>query len=462
MHPGEASEPSAPRGEASAEANSTANAEANATSNATPLARHGRLPRRHPVVSLIKGLAIALVVVVVSAGSIGAIATWQILGGAKPTAQFTAAVPSGAASTAPAVSAYSGEVNMLVVATDTRTGQGAAFSDPADQRASSGAGQNDTNLLVHINADHSQMLVISLPRDLEFPFPACPNGSGGTTPASSQAMLNTALVRGGTKGGLQCAADAVSQLTGVRIDYAALATFSDVVSMSNAIGGVTVCLATPIDDDNVTPALHLKAGNVNLVGAQAGAFLRSREGVGYGGDTSRISSQQIFMSAMMRKIVSAGTLTNPVKLYGLASTAVRSVQLSSTLDPKTLVTIGLAIKGIGLSNMVFLAYPNLPDPADSNRVIPDPAGVAILRSALQSGTHVALSPNSLGQAAVTQSPAAQGAPATSAPATPPAAPATKPSGAGSGAPTPQSTSAVLPGTATGQNASQQTCAAKKY
>ncbi len=438
--------------------------------NVGSIARHGRLPRSNATTALLKGVGIVLAVLLVSGASVGAYAAWSILGGARPSAQFTAAVPSGATKQTAPISAARGEVNMLVVATDTRTGQGAAFSDPADQRASSGAGQNDTNLLVHINKDHSQMLVISLPRDLELPFPACPNSSGGTTPASSQAMLNTALLRGGTKFGLQCAADAVSQLTGVQIQYAALATFSDVVSMSNAIGGVTVCLATPVDDNNVTPALHLQAGDVNLVGAQAGAFLRSREGVGYGGDTSRISSQQIFMSAMMRKIVSAGTLTNPVKLYGLSSTAVRSVQLSSTLDPKTLVTIGLAIKNIGLSNMVFLAYPNLPDPANSNRVIPDPAGVAVLRSALQSGTQVALSPNSLGQAAVA-APGASAAPQASSPAAAPAAPATSSSSASasasasssaSAAPSPSKTTAVLPGTATGQNASQQTCAAKKY
>jgi LCP family protein required for cell wall assembly len=429
-----------------------------------PIARHGRLGRGHPARQALGLIGIVLAVVLVSATSVAAIATWQVFRQGKPAVAFEVRGPSGKATAAPDISAYSGEVNMLVVATDTRTGQGAGFQDAANQAASSGAGNNDTNLLIHINKDHTSMAVISLPRDLEVAFPACKNDKGGTTPASSQAMLNTALDRGGDKLGLSCAAAAVSELTGVQINYGALITFDGVVSMSTAIGGVTVCLATPLVDNNVTPALDLPAGNVPLVGAEAGAFLRSRHGVGFGGDTARISNQQVFMSSMMRQIVNGGVLTNPVKLYGLASTALKNVELSNTLDAATLVKIGVAIRAIGLSNIVFLQYPSVDDPTDPNRLVPDQAGVAVLKRALQSNQRIQLSPGSLGQSAVL-APGASPAPSAPAPApsaTTPAAGATGSASApASATPSPSSSAAVLPSTATGQDASQQTCTAKK-
>lgn len=100
--------------------------------------------------------------------------------------------------------------------------------------------------------------------------------------------------------------------------------------MADAVGGVDVCLATPIHDTDVSPALNLEAGNRTLRGAQAAAFLRSRLGVGDGSDLGRISNQQTFMSALARQTVSAGTLTNPAKVLRLANTAFQHMTLSDT------------------------------------------------------------------------------------------------------------------------------------
>ncbi len=43
-------------------------------------------------------------------------------------------------------------------------------------------------------------------------------------------------------------------------------TFDGVVAMADAVGGVEVCLATPIVDTDVSPALDLQAGNQELSG----------------------------------------------------------------------------------------------------------------------------------------------------------------------------------------------------
>lgn len=429
--------------------------------SAKPAARHGRLSTPHPALGIVKGVALALAVVLVSGVSVGAIATWRVLDEAQPTVDLVAP-PGRTTKPIPALTAQTGTVNMLLVSTDTRTGQGAMFADPADQKASSGVGNNDVNLLLHIAADHKSMQVISFPRDLQIPIPDCPNGTGGLTPGSEKAALNSALSRGGEKLGISCAASTITKLTGLQIDYAAKITFLGTIAMSDAIGGVSVCLATDVVDDDVTPALDLKAGTRTLVGAQAMAFLRSRHGVGDASDLGRVSNQQTFMSAMMRKLVSTGTLTDPAKVYRLATATAENVQLSSSLSPTTLAKIALAVKAVGLSNITFLSYPVTDDPDDGAHVIPQADAAALLDTALLHDQPVELSPNSLGRAAVL-APGSKGSASASPSASASASPSTSVSAsapASAAASASPSSSATLPDTVTGQKADQITCAKK--
>jgi anionic cell wall polymer biosynthesis LytR-Cps2A-Psr (LCP) family protein len=210
-----------------------------------------------------------------------------------------------------------------------------------------------------------------------------------------------------------------------------------------------VCLATPGVDPYTNPALNLPAGNQTLVGAEALSFLRSRHGVGDGSDLGRISNQQVFMSALTRKIVSGGVLSNPFDLYPLAKAAVSNMQLSDTLtNPTTLVQIGLALKDVGLQNMVFLQYPAVSDPDDPNRVIPDESAADILDAALVADQPVVLS-GSPGRAA-------ELAPGQT--ATPTATPAPSAGSTTTPAPAASSSPAVtLPSSVTGQTAAETTC-----
>jgi len=439
------------------------------------VARHGRLRRRGPVGLVARLLGITVVVGLVSSTSVAAIATWQVLGTAQPTVSL--AVPGTTASPVPELTAQSGEVNMLLVATDTRTGQGGGFDDPANQAASTGVGNNDTTVLVHISEDHTNMAVISFPRDLMLPIPECTNDSGETTPASSKAMLNTALSRGGEQYGLACVARTIGQLTGLQIDYAGSIAFGGVVSMADAVGGVEVCLATPIKDDDVVPAIDLPAGTQTLSGVEAGAFLRSRHGVGDASDLGRISNQQTFMSALARQVVSAGTLTDPTKVLRLARTAFENMTLSDTLSsPTTLAQIAIAVNTVGLSDMVFVQYPVADDPANRNRVVVDTEAAALLNSVLQAGQPVVLGEDSLGRSAIIDPDAPAPAPAPApTPSSTTAAPdagdeATPGAGAGAGAtdaptettaPAPAPAATPLPSSVSGQSADQVTCAVKK-
>lgn len=431
------------------------------------IARHGRLRRGHPAAFVAKVTAAALAVVLVSTASVAAIATWQVLQGAPPTVRL--AGPDGSsASPVPQLTAQTGEVNLLLIGTDTREGLGAGFDDAANQQASSGAGKNDSTVLVHISEDHTNMAVVSFPRDLIVPMPACPNDDGTTSPATSGAMLNTALGRGGPQNGLSCVAQTIGQLTGLQIDYAGSITFEGVVSMADAVGGVEVCLATPIRDTEVQPALDLPAGTRTLSGAEAGAFLRSRYGVGDSSDLGRISNQQTFLSALARQTVSAGTLTDPTKVLAIARVAFANMTLSDTLgDASTLAKLALAVNTVGLSNMVFVQYPAVDDPADRNRVLVDEASASILNEALQRDLPLALSADSLGRSAVLDpdaaAPSSPAAPSTGVPDEP-TTPATDAVPTDGAAPVPSSaapTAAALPDDVSGQSADQVTCAAKR-
>jgi anionic cell wall polymer biosynthesis LytR-Cps2A-Psr (LCP) family protein len=214
-----------------------------------------------------------------------------------------------------------------------------------------------------------------------------------------------------------------------------------------------VCLASPVKDDYTNPPLDLPAGNNTIVGDTALSFLRSRHGVGDGSDLGRISNQQVFLSALARKVVSGGVLSNPVQLYALAKAAVNNITPSETLtNPTTLVQIALALKDTGLENMVFVQYPAVSDPDNPNRVVPQESAADALNEALVKDQPVKLT-GSTGRAA--EDPTATASPtpspsASTAPVTPDTGSTPAPTATGGG-------QVELPPTITGQTAAQPTC-----
>ena len=389
--------------------------------------RHGQQKSHSPVGNLLRLLGIAVAVVAISSVSIAAIAVWGLASEVKGIQ--LSHLPGTSTANVANVGAIEGGVNLLLTGTDTRTGQGGAFSTKDELAGSSGLGNNDVTMLIHIAADHQSVTVISFPRDMMIPVPSCPRAGGGSYPAERQAMLNSTLARGD----LPCVVLTIEKLTGVEIPFAAKITLDGVTAMSDAVGGVDVCVATPINDTYVIPAVHLAAGEHTLVGADALSFLRTRHGLVGGSDLARISNQQLFMSALARKVTGAGVLGNPLTLYPLAAAAVKNVTMSDTLtNPTTLVEIALALKNVGLSNMVFVQYPAVTDPSNPNRVVPQTSAAAALNSALAADKPVQLSGKVGGGAVLVP-----GAPSATATPTPDAV--------------------VLPSAITGQTAADQTC-----
>jgi anionic cell wall polymer biosynthesis LytR-Cps2A-Psr (LCP) family protein len=211
--------------------------------------------------------------------------------------------------------------------------------------------------------------------------------------------------------------------------------FKGVIEMSNAVGGVEVCVANPIHDTYTH--LDLAAGTQSLQGVKALQFLRTRHGVGDGSDLSRISNQQVFMSSLFRKIKSQGVLTNPVYLYSLANAAARNMTLSSNMtDLNVLVGLAGGLKKVSPDNMTFLQAPSmsgLPAP-NQGRVQLIPEQAQILFDKLKNDEPLVLANSNPGAGAQSS-------------ATPSATPAA----------TPSASSSTLPDWARGTKGSSKTC-----
>jgi LCP family protein required for cell wall assembly len=240
-----------------------------------------------------------------------------------------------------------GPINILLIGSDTRAGQGSTAY------GNSTANLADVIILLHVTADRSNAVALSFPRDLMVPQPECRNPEGGDPyPAKDLVQINATM----NSGGPACVLQTVQSLTGIKIPYLAMIDFKGVIAMSEVVGGVTVCVSEDINDDKTK--LYLEAGEHTLQGENALAFLRTRYGVGDGSDLSRISNQQVFLSALARKLKSENVLTNPFQMFRIGTAALENMQLSNSLT-NIGVMLGMAreVNDVDLDMITFIKLP---------------------------------------------------------------------------------------------------------
>ena len=121
----------------------------------------------------------------------------------------------------------------------------------------------------------------------------------------------------------------VQAFTGLRIDHYAEINLIGFYTLSNAIGGVPVCLNAPVNDPY--SGAHFSAGPQQISGSAAMSFVRQRHGLPQG-DLDRVRRQQAFLAGATSKILSAGVLTSPGKLTSLINAASGSLVLDSGFD----------------------------------------------------------------------------------------------------------------------------------
>ncbi|GAA1311838.1 hypothetical protein Psi02_72150 [Planotetraspora silvatica] len=146
----------------------------------------------------------------------------------------------------------------------------------------------------------------------------------------------------------------MEKLTKVRIDHFAALDFNGFITMSNALGGVDVYVARDVHDS--ANDITWKQGNVHLEGERAMLFVRQRYGLP-GGDFDRIKRQQAFLSAMAKKAISKGTLTNPFKLDAFLQATTKSITVDSEVSIGTLRDLALELRDIRAGDLLSTTMP---------------------------------------------------------------------------------------------------------
>ena len=209
-------------------------------------------------------------------------------------------------------------VTIVLMGSDTREGKGNGGFGSASEI---GGERSDTTIVMHISGDRKSAIGVSIPRDTTITLPTCKKDGkkvGGYTGRFNQAI---------ELGGPGCTIKAVEEMSGLDINNFMLVDFRGFKRIVDAIGGVEICLKEPVDDP--LSGLKLDAGKHVVEGEEALAFVRARKTLGDGSDTSRIRRQQAFISSLMRKVLSSGTLLNPASLLGVLDAATESL----TADP---------------------------------------------------------------------------------------------------------------------------------
>jgi LCP family protein required for cell wall assembly len=273
---------------------------------------------------------------------------------------------AGGGSTDAAVNDSTGRMQILILGSDTRDGLNGDYGTSDD---SNGYGKSDVMMLMDISEDNKRVSVISFPRDLLVDIPECKDEKTRQTyPARRGVMINEAM----GEAGIGCAVDTVNKLTGLKVDHFMMADFNAVKELTTAVGGVEVCTAKNINDPK--SHLNLTAGKHVVKGEKALAFVRTRHSVGFGSDLDRIKLQQQFLSSMIRKMKSAGTLTNPSKLFDLANAATKALTVDTGIGSvKKLADLAKDLQRVEPKNITFATVPVLDNPEDPATVILDEA-----------------------------------------------------------------------------------------
>ncbi|MDQ7911056.1 LCP family protein [Phytohabitans sp. ZYX-F-186] len=221
--------------------------------------------------------------------------------------------------------AVSGPLNYLIIGSDLRA------NDPeGGQRA-------DTIVIAHVPAGLGQAYLVSIPRDLRVEIPGYGTDKINAAFAYGRAPLLSAAVTG---------------LTGVNFDGAAIIDFSGFQHVVDLLGGVTMCVDTP------TRSIHtgrvFTAGCHQMSGAIALDYARQRYDLP-AGDFDRQRHHQQLLKAILAKASGSGLATNPLKLDQL----IRAVGSSLTVDTNgvPLQDLIFAMRGLRAGDLVGLQVP---------------------------------------------------------------------------------------------------------
>ena len=240
--------------------------------------------------------------------------------------------------------------NILIVGSDSRGDLAAGQGTQGRGKTFVTGQRSDTVILAHLfgNADKAQL--VSFPRDSWVTIPAFTDPTTGKTVAEHDGKLNSAFFEGGPS----LLVDTIESLTGVFVDHYMQIDFDGFQTIVNRLDGVEVCLSKPAKEKD--SGIDLQAGRQTIKGDQALAFVRQRKGLP-NGDVDRIRRQQQFIGAIVRKVLSAGTLANPLKLNGVITAATESLDVDKALTINDLQDLALRFRSFDAGGVIFTTVP---------------------------------------------------------------------------------------------------------
>lgn len=316
-------------------------------------------PERGRRSSIWRTLRLAMIVLSVLVFALSGTA-WAALSGSMGSSSALGGGPVG--------DAADGATDILLVGVDSRTdAQGRALPDDALRAIGAGAADGvvntDTMILVRVPNDGSRAVAFSIPRDSYVSIPGAfrRDKINSAYPGAKADEANRLVASGVTdpreidvrssEAGRQELVRAAADLTGLTVDHYAEVNLMGFYTLTNAIGGVDVCLKNPVDDE--LSGARFPAGPRTIAGHDALAFVRQRHGLP-NGDLDRIRRQQAFLASMSRKILSSGTLGDPLTLARLLDAVRGSVVLDGDWD---LLRFGQQMQDVSGGAVAFLTIP---------------------------------------------------------------------------------------------------------
>lgn len=264
-----------------------------------------------------------------------------------------------------------GATDILLVGIDSRTdAQGNELSQEEIDTLRAGEEEvtnTDTIILIRVPDDGSSATAVSIPRDTYVQNDDLGNTRlngvyGETKFLKERELEQTALESGeqpnedtidseSTDAGREALIDTVADISGIEVDHYAEVGLLGFVLLTDAVGGVDVCLNNAVDEP--MSGANFPAGSQTLDGADALSFVRQRHELPRG-DLDRITRQQVYMASLTNQILSSSTLTNPSKLNQLTGAVERSVVLDDGWDVMGLATQMQNLTG---GNVTFQTIP---------------------------------------------------------------------------------------------------------
>ena len=328
-----------------------------------PIAAAGRARNRRRRPALLAARSAAVLIAVSTLAVTGAAWQWQ---SAKNSLLNTIAALDPNSSDIRDRNAQNGDENFLIIGVDSRIGANGEIG-AGDTSIAEGA-RSDTIMLVNIPANRSRVVAVSFPRDLGITPVNCQawdpetgrygpvydrnTGEWSDNERPTTSKLNSAYALGGPK----CLVKAIQKISGLAINRFMAVDFAGFSAMVDALGGVEVCTTTPLEDTELGTVLAT-AGRQKLDGPTALNYVRARSiTTEDNGDYGRIKRQQLFLSSLLRSMISTETLFDVSRLNEVVNTFIDD-SFVDNIQTRDLVRLGQSLQGMNAGRITFVTVP---------------------------------------------------------------------------------------------------------